>query len=318
MKKFLNDLRRELNDRHVKPEDIEEILADHEEMIKTALAEGLSEDDIAKRFGDPAKLADELADTPAAQPVEGASPEGFQPWKAFPADGSRLSVDIRLVDEDIVIQTGDHPDIRILKKGKTKTDDYEVAVEKGTFTLKAPKLTGGLFFGIRRDSDLVFLVEFPKESRLETVKFVTVSGDASFLGLALTDLSADTTSGDLHLRGLGARDVRWNAVSGDVKAEDSVFASLSASAVSGDLAMKNVQVAGNLRIHTVSGDARAEDCTAGETELETVSGDVHGKEFYPETVRMKSVSGDVTLENRERNRIKVLSTKSVSGELIIR
>lgn len=318
MKKFLNDLRRELNDRHVKPEDIEEILADHEEMIKTALAEGLSEDDIAKRFGDPAKLADELADTPAAQPVEGASPEGFQPWKAFPADGSRLSVDIRLVDEDIVIQTGDHPDIRILKKGKTKTDDYEVAVEKGTFTLKAPKLSGSLFFGSHRASDLCFLVEFPKETRLDAVKFVTVSGDSSLLGLAMTDLSADTTSGDLCVRGLGAKDVRWNAVSGDINAEDSAFASLAATLVSGDLQMKNIQVAGNLRVHTVSGDARAEDCTSGETELETVNGDVFGKEFYPESLRAKTVSGDVVLENRDSRRIRVVSTKSVSGEIIIR
>lgn len=318
MKKFLDDLRRALNDRHVKPEDIEEILADHEEMIKTAMAEGLSEEDIVTRFGDPEKLADELADCPAAEPVEGESVEGYQTWKTFPVDSSLLSLEIRLLAEDIVIQTGDHPDLRVFKKGKSRTDDYEIGLSGGLFTLKAPKAAGVRLFGFHQESDLSFLVEIPKDARLDAVKFVTLSGDSAFLNLSCADLSLDTTSGDLSLRGLGARDTRWNSVSGDVRAEDSVFAALSASAVSGDLSMKNVQVGGKLRLHTVSGDAQVNDCTAGETEIDSVSGDVRGKEFYPETLRMKSVSGDVILENREPHRIKVVSTKSVSGELLIR
>lgn len=318
MKKFLSDLRRALNERRVKPEEIEEILADHEEMIKTALAEGLSEADIAKRFGDPEKLADELADCPKAEPGESESPEGYQAWKTFPVNGSLLSLDIRLVSEGLLVQTGDHPDLRVFKKGKTKTDDYEIALSGTLFTLRTPRNVGGSLFGIRREIDLDFFVELPAGIRLDSVKFATVSGDSAFLNLSGADWSLETTSGDLSLNALGAKDIRWNSVSGDVQAENSVFASLSASSVSGDLVLKNVQVAGNLRIHSVSGDARAEDCTAGETELESVSGDVRGKEFYPESLRMKSVSGDVILENKDKNRIKVVSTRTTSGELIIR
>jgi len=61
MKKFLENLRTELKKKHINEGEIEEILRDHEEMIDEALAEGLSEEDITKKFGNPEQVAADIS-----------------------------------------------------------------------------------------------------------------------------------------------------------------------------------------------------------------------------------------------------------------
>ena len=60
MKKFLKDLENELKKMKINSNEIKEILADHEEMMNEALKEGLSEEELATKFGNPAKLAQDL------------------------------------------------------------------------------------------------------------------------------------------------------------------------------------------------------------------------------------------------------------------
>jgi len=58
MKKYLEDLRQELVKQKLTNKEIEEIMADHEEMIRTAMEEGLSEEEIKAKFGQPKQVAE--------------------------------------------------------------------------------------------------------------------------------------------------------------------------------------------------------------------------------------------------------------------
>ena len=44
----------------INPKEIKEILADHKEMIEAAKEEGLNDDELRLKFGDPSKVATEL------------------------------------------------------------------------------------------------------------------------------------------------------------------------------------------------------------------------------------------------------------------
>ena len=62
-----------------KPEkEIEEIIADHKEMISNAIDEGLSEEEIKAKFGKPSQVAEELADSDDQEPAEQEETKGFQ------------------------------------------------------------------------------------------------------------------------------------------------------------------------------------------------------------------------------------------------
>ena len=60
MKKFLKDLEKELRKIGVNEEEITEILADHVEMIEAGKSEGLNEENMNSKFGDPKNIAEEI------------------------------------------------------------------------------------------------------------------------------------------------------------------------------------------------------------------------------------------------------------------
>ena len=58
MKIFLQNLEDELKKNNLNEEEINDIIADHSEMIESAISEGLSDEDLEQKFGNPKDLAD--------------------------------------------------------------------------------------------------------------------------------------------------------------------------------------------------------------------------------------------------------------------
>lgn len=316
MKTFLNALKKELKKRNFSSKDIAEILSDHEEMIETAKTEGLSEDELASKFGDPSKLADDLL---AAKPIEvhkgGISVDGYTLLQTFPVLDNEFDVHIALVNEDIKYQIHDAQQIEVHYKNIQDTDDYTVTFENNEFVLKRdkPKLN----FSFSRESRK-FIVKVPQN--ISSKKFILklVSGDAKLEGIQTEAFEINTTSGDVKLFSFTANAAKFHTVSGDVTLEQGTIESLDLSMVSGDCKMNHTNISGDVQCNTVSGDMKAEECEAGNLNFKTVSGDCKGKNFYPKTVSLRSVSGDVKIKNEDHTReIKVLKSKALSGKVKI-
>ncbi|MDO9629044.1 MAG: DUF4097 family beta strand repeat-containing protein [Acholeplasmataceae bacterium] len=319
MKKFLEDLKKELQKRNLSSEDIEEILADHEEMIQSALAQGLSEEELNSRFGDPVSLADELADT-SAERVEAkqAKYDDYQLYKTFLVKSVDLSIESSLVSENITYQASEDDSIKVYYQGKSKIDDYEISYQGNVLKIAAPKKIGFLFMRNIKD-DLNFIVEVPKTSIIKEFTLKGVSSNLKVLNLDSKDFVLSTTSGDVTLTNVKLGTAKWNTVSGDIHVSQSQIETLTSSQVSGDLFMNHVVVLGNIRLSTVSGDVKAENATGKICEFSSVSGDLKGIEFYPTKLTLKSVSGDVTIHNQsEDKKIEDVKSKSVSGKVVIK
>jgi len=328
MKKFLDDLRLELNKRNMNPDDIDEIIADHEEMIKTALAEGLNEQDIVSRFGNPAKLAEELDDEPKVSRVAGQDPEGYRLWKSLPVTEKVILCDFHLISEDVTLQTTPQKEIRILYATDQRHPDeckniekalleYQFSFQNGLLTVKAPK-SNGFLFSRNHSCDVTLLIEIPDQAVISDFGFATVSGDVTLLNLKAETFGLSTTSGDATIKSLQAESARLNTVSGDIHLSGACLKSLDSNQVSGDMILEDVHIENDLKTHTVSGDTKIMDSDCGECALDSVSGDIQGTEFYPKRVSLRSLSGDIYLTNKEPGRIQILSQKTMSGEIHIR
>lgn len=315
MKTFLNDLKNELIKNKVDMEEIAEIIHDHEEMIATAMEEGLTEEEIPARFGDPKILARELAEQSRIQSKR-IEKDGYTLYKSFTPEEQTLNVFIQMVAEDVVIQPSEDDDIHVYYQGKGHIDRYEISYSKDTLKLQAPKTLGLLFMRSSSD-DIDFLIEIPKRLQIEEVKQHGVSSDVRYQNLDANKLIINTTSGDLSIQTAHFQYVKVNTVSGDLVFEDVKIGEFEASQVSGDLKIERAKIEGNIHSSTVSGDIEINDTEANEAEFSAVSGDVNGKEFYPKTIKFKSVSGDMNLTNKESREIKVIKNSSLSGSINI-
>ena len=316
MKKFIEDLRQELNKRNMKTSEIDDIIADHEEMIETAKAEGMTEDEMRKRFGDPVKLADELSDFSPKETSEEEPSDDFQIWKSFTVTSDGIDVDIQLVSEDITFKTSKNDEIKVYQSGITDLGKYDLNFTGKKFILKAPKYQGGLFMR-RHSEDQAIIIEFPKTLILELFYYNSVSSDFKFSNLNAKEFTVSTTSGDLEINNARLGKTKWNTVSGDILVNDSKVTVLTSSQVSGDMTIQNVFVVENMTLNTVSGDAKIDHVICNQCSVHSVSGDIEGIEFYPGSVSLKSVSGDVTIKNKESKTIEIISKTTVSGDIDI-
>ena len=316
MKTFLDDLKKELKKRHFSKEDIEEILADHQEMIETAKQEGLSEDELASKFGDPAQLADDLM---ATKPLEvhegGVQVEGYTLLQTFPVLDKDFNVGISLVSEDVKYLVHVQDQIEVHYKNIKDIDEYIVSFDGKEFVLK--RESSGLRFSRSNDS-AKFLVKVPKDVHSTEFAVKLVSADAKLEGVKAEQLHINTTSGDVSITSFSTKEAKFHTVSGDLLCHQGTLDSLHLSMVSGDCKLHNVAVSGELNCNTVSGDLKAENSEAGDFSFKTVSGDCKGQEFYPKTVTLRSVSGDVKIKNNDTTKeIKVLKSKALSGKVKI-
>jgi len=317
MKKFLEDLKKELQKRNLSSKDIEEILADHEEMIQSALAQGLSEEELNSRFGDPVTLADELSDSDERTEAKQEKFDDYQLFKTFLVKSEDLNIESSLVSENITFQASEDDSIKVFYKGKAKIEDYEISYQDNTLKIAAPKKIGFLFMRNMSD-DIDFLVEVPKTSVIKSFTLKGVSSDAKVLNLDANDFVLSTTSGDITLENVKLGTTKWNTVSGDIHMSNSLIETLTSSQVSGDLFMNHVEALGNVKLSTVSGDVKIENSSCKVCELSSVSGDLKGTEFYPEKLSLKSVSGDIVLNNQTEKKVDIVKSSSLSGKVVIK
>ena len=315
MKTFLDDLKKELKKRHFSKEDIEEILADHKEMIETAKNEGLSDDELASKFGDPAQLADDLLET---KPLEvhkgGVQVEGYQLFQTFQVLDKAFNVAISLVSEDVKYLVHDKDQIEVHYKNIKDIEDYTVTFDGTEFVLRHEK--SGVRCGHKESGK--FVVKVPKDVQSNEFALQLVSGDAKVEGIQADQLKVNTTSGDVTVSNFTAKAAKFNTVSGDLTFHQGTLDELDISMVSGDCKLLNVAISGNLGCNTVSGDLKVENSEAADFVFKTVSGDCKGQEFYPKTVSFRSVSGDMKIKNSDNAReIKVVRSKALSGKVKI-
>jgi len=315
--KFLVDLKNELKKRNVSDPEIEEIMKDHEDMINQALEQGHQESDVILRFGDPVLLAKELSDEQNLDDAPRVESDQYQAWKSYSPNKDSLTLVVKLVSEDLVVQPSTDDQIRILYKGKEDIEKYQISYKNGELIIEAPKSRGFHFMRLQSD-EMRFIIEVPKSLDFKDCNQQGVSSDFTLQNMKIDHFTINTTSGDCEIKNSTFEDARWNTVSGDLKASDLSITNLVISMVSGDTNLKQVNIKSDLSLSTVSGDAKIEDSKADTINISTVSGDLEAKEFYMQSVKFKSVSGDCNIHNKEKTPINILRSHSVSGEIRIK
>lgn len=315
MMKYLEDLKNELIKKNVNQSDIDDIIRDHEEMISEALSEGLKEEDIPQRFGDPKALANELSDN--EENVENKKvADGYKLWKSMTPEQGLQKVVISMVYQDVEVKPSKDQDFHVYYEGPGDIKDYNLSYQKNEFKLESPKLKGLLFTRNKKD-DIAFVVEIPTHVEIAEFRQRTVSGDVRFNGINAKELSFSTTSGDLQIQNVEINKLILNTVSGDAKVTKAKMAIVETSQVSGDLQMEDVNISELIHAGSVSGDFTFLNAKVEHAEFSMVNGDVEGKEFYPNMITFKSVSGDLDIKNNERTDIKLQKTSTLSGKINI-
>lgn len=322
MKKFLKDLERELKKLKMSSTDIEEIIADHAEMIQAAINDGVSEAELDAKFGDPKKVAEELSQDALSSELkvdnnkdytEVVKMKGYDLFKAFNVVEEEYNVNINLVSEDIKFYVHEGDQIEVFAKGNT--EKYQAEFEKGVFVLSVEK--GIKLFGFRT-KETKFAVRVPKDKVLVELKYNNTSGDAKIYGLSPKEAKFNAVSGDFKFEDVAMGETIINTVSGDAEMKNISCDVLNLRSVSGDFEMEGLKVEGELKLKSVSGDFEIRNAEAGPTRLDSVSGDLEGREFYPSEISMKTISGDVKIQNSDTDRpIDVTGKKSMSGDIKI-
>lgn len=318
MKKFLQDLETELKKYDLSDEEIADIISDHEEMIETAINEGLSDSELEDKFGNPKDVAEELSQF-TDKKQKGRERNAME-TKEFSNISEGYGVLLTLINEDTDFQTTEENKIIVEYSGKRPFSDYTITFENNQLVVKAPKgiFEKNTFFGFGKDSNH-FTITLPKGVKISDFSIKQVNGDMSLKDVEAELLLLDTKNGDLELSNLQLTTFKMNTINGDVNIQNVVAKTLAVSQISGDLKIKKTTIIGDFDAHTVSGDIRLDDVNCDNFTLRTVSGDVKGDEFYPSSVSLSSVSGDVVIKNNDSSRpIEIKSKRALSGDIVIK
>lgn len=320
MKKFLEDLAKELKKMKISDEEINEIIADHKEMIKQAQEDGLSDEEITDKFGNPTKLAKDLK-----QDFKYVSEEhkidDYDLFKSFPIVDELNVVKIQLVSENTIFTTYEGENIVVYFQNIKETDKYTVTFEGSKLKITRNKGKNFIFSSSRSFArDEMILVQVPRSVELDNFNYSSVSGDIEVNNLNVGDVKIKTTSGDGVVTNMNIHTGEFTSVSGEIVITnvraDSDF---KFSTVSGDFSIIDSNLSGDVNINTVSGDYEFKNTFCGHVNFSTVSGDLSGDEFYPEKIDLKSVSGDVDIKNNDKQRpIEIGRKKTLSGSISIK
>lgn len=326
MNKFLKDLENELLNLKVSKKDIEEILEDHKEMIEVAKTEGLSDEEINKKFGDPVKVAKELYTDIKEEPkmsFESKSTDSCVSYKTddynlvktFDEVGDKIIFEANLVSDDLQYSTYDGNQIQVYEQNINKLDEYEILFNNNVLILKKKK---ELKIFKREEKSGEFLILIPASITHKTIEFNNVSGDASFNAVKTEKLVFKSTNGDIELTNIDAVESKFSFVNGDVEMTNFHGNTIDISVINGELEITDGTFEGDLFFNTVSGDIELNNVECAAADLRTVSGDLVGNEFYPKEVSFKSVSGDIDITNSDKTReVRIASKKSISGSIKI-
>lgn len=328
MKKFLSDLEKELQKLNVNPNEIKEILEDHKEMIEAAIEEGLNEDEIRVKFGEPSKVATELHEDLKSgsselnlDGVESLSKYKLDDYsfvKTFTTFSDINYFDISLVSDDLIMSDYEGESIQVYQKKIKEIDKYEIELVNDKFILKrkdTKKFVKRISFNNNGGS---FLVLIPKGIKADKCKYKTVSGDVSVNGLVVDSFDFKGTSGDIQISNVNIGEAKFHLVNGDIEMKGFKAISFDISLINGDIELQNGIVDKNIDINSVSGDVELHAVECDEASFKTVSGDIEGRNFYVNELSLKTVSGDVEIENDDKTRvINIKSKKTLSGDVKI-
>ena len=328
MNKFLKDLEKELKKLNVNPKEIKEILEDHKEMIEAATQEGLNEDEINKKFGDPTKVASEISQD-SKETSSGVNLEGVESIAKYDTDKFQLvntfhlvsdlkEFSVNLVNDDFILVDHNEDNIQVYQERIKDIEEYEISLTDGKFILQ--RKSNKLFkktFNFNRKSG-TFLVLMPKGITLEEFNYHTVNGEVSANQLATNIFNLNSTNGDIQFSNVNLGEAKLSLVNGDIEIQGFKASSLDVSLVNGDVEIQKGIIDGDLHFNSVSGDTTLIDVEGNEATFKTVSGDLDGKNFYVKEISLKSVSGDVNIANDDKTRvIKVKNKKTLSGDINI-
>ncbi|MCK5731829.1 MAG: DUF4097 family beta strand repeat protein [Tenericutes bacterium] len=320
MKKFMKMLEEELQKSNLNDGEIEEILADHEEMINSAISEGLTNDEIVEKFGDPKNLVEELSQfsdkKDSEEPTDEEDSEESTDEKVFGDVKENYEVSVKLINEDIDFYIHEANEIKVQYFGHRNLKRYTVEFVNNKLIIERPKgLNIGLF---SRDNGAEFNVYLPKGINVHEFMLKTVNGDLEVKGLTADQVEIQATNGDLEIENFQSIDFKVTTVNGDIEVNNVSCEEFIATVVSGDIEISELACKNDVYMNTVSGDIEINNSTCTEATLKTVSGDLEGKEFYPKVVSLKSVSGDIDIHNKDKSKkIQIKTSRSVSGEISI-
>ena len=314
MNKFLKDLETELNKMKISKEEIKEILADHQEMIKEAINEGLTDDEIYSKFGNPLQLAKDLCEDSGEHKVdlneyvnkaEFESIAGYELFKAFTVDELK-EINIKLISENIEVYPYSGENIEVHIKMVKNKEDYEMELVNGVFTLFRKRKK--ILFSLSNNTGS-FVVRYPSNTKLEQCKVELVSGDTELQGINTKLLKLKSTSGDYDVKGIVAGETELTTVSGDFEMFDINLENVRISTVSGDFEGKDIDVTKAINNNISNGETAT---------FRTVSGDREAVDFYVETIDLRSVSGDIVITNHDSSKqIQIGRKRTVSGDITI-
>jgi DUF4097 and DUF4098 domain-containing protein YvlB len=299
MKKFLEDLRKELELKNMSKKEIDDIIGDHEEMIHQALEDGVSEEDLKSRFGSPKDLADELASDEVDNQEEKLEKKPMDKNISFQVNNKSISITVDLVSDDVSIELSNDAELHVRSNKVIKEDKYEVSFKDNLLSIIAKDKKKSGTFSFSSNSTQNFEIFVPKNTVIDVI-------------------TCNTVNGDIDLEKLSTKKTKLNIVNGDIELKSFNSNYLIVSLVSGDMKMSHAEIQNDFILHTVSGDSKIDDVTCNMLELHTVSGDIDGYELYPNSVKLQSVSGDINIENKNFKDIEVVSKSTLSGSINIK
>lgn len=326
MKRYLEDLEKELKKLNMSDAEIKEIINDHIEMLTEAQNDGVTDEELVEKFGDPDKLAKEIYqdgfDGKSQNKEDFVMGEGdlkgYKLFKSF--QGELTSVDIQLINEDISYFPYDGMAIEVYAKKINDEEEYDVSFENGELRLKRVSQKRRLgIFTVNSDS-AKFAIRVPYEVFLQSFFMKVISGDGELTDITAEKVVLESTSGDFEIANVESKGkLKLKTVSGDFEIKGLKADELEISLVSGDAEIENGVVNKEVYANTVSGDVEVKGLKAGHVNFRSVSGDFEGEEVYIESLELKSVSGDFEISNSDKSfEINVLKKKTVSGDVTIR
>jgi hypothetical protein len=320
MKKYLEDLKKELNKRGLKDKDIEDILNDYTEMINQALQDGLDENDLEKKFGSPVKIAKEIAldENGNDEPKKSSDDDEFKLWKSFDIKKESINLTIKLIDDDVMIKSTDDQKMSIHYSGAFNENQYELIVTDDEIKLTSPPLRGFKFNQMfKSHKKTSFLIFIPEELLIGTFVYTVVNSDLIIEDVKASNFNLSTTNGDIDIHRSYLGHFKINTVSGDVKCNKVYVDTVNSSQVSGDTIFDHCTINKHLKVNMVSGDVNLNHTTCDILDSSSVNGDINGVEFYPKKIDFKTLSGDINLKNNHRERIEIRKNGVFSGSVNI-
>lgn len=328
MNKFMKDLETELRKLNVSPDEIKEILEDHKEMIEAAKEEGLNDDEMNIKFGNPERIAKEIKIDLGSEKtknkldkVESLAVYDISEYtfiKSFYLISGLNEIEISFISSDIILCEHEGSDIQVYHIGIEDLEKFEVDLSDDKFTLKRKR---NIMFGNinkHHGKGGKFLVLLPKDLKIKKFDSHTVSGDVTYNGLDVDSFKLKSTSGDINISNVALVSTKLSIVNGDINIHGLTTSSLDISLVNGDTILNKVIVDKDIYVNSVSGIIELKEVECKAASFKTVSGDMNGRNFYVNAITLTSVSGNIRIKNDDTSReIKVVSKKTLSGDINI-